>query len=254
MSLPIKRKNSMENTLDISQKYIKLEQHEHVLERPDMYIGSVQCDQVDTWIFKDENMLKSEIGYIPGLYKIFDEILVNSLDHSIRLSEQQEDAMQQDTIQVKNIKVNIDKETGIIQVLNDGDGIEVVLHDIQQVYIPELIFGNLLTSSNFTHDKERTIGGMNGIGAKACNIFSEFFEITTIDHRRKLKYSQRFEKNMTVKLKPKITKSSLKPYTSFRFKPDYAKFNCNGLSDDMYNLMIKRVYDACAMTRKVNSN
>lgn len=245
MSLSIKRKNSMENTLDISKKYIKLEQHEHVLERPDMYIGSIQCDQVDTWVFKDQNMLKSDIGYIPGLYKIFDEILVNSIDHSIRLSEQQ-----QGTIQVKNIKVDIDKETGIIEVLNDGDGIEIVLHDTQQVYIPELIFGNLLTSSNFSHDTERIIGGMNGIGAKACNIFSEFFEITTIDHCRKLKYFQRFEKNMTVKLEPKITKSSLKPYTSFRFKPDYAKFNCNGLSDDMYNLIIKRVYDACAMTRK----
>lgn len=252
-----KRKMSVtklvESSDNVSKKYIKLEQHEHVLKRPDMYIGSIQQDQVDTWTFKNNQMSRSEISYIPGLYKIFDEILVNSIDHTIRLQELRS-AVNEDPscsiIPVKNIKVNIDKETGIIEVYNDGDGIEVVLHEEHQVYIPELIFGNMLTSSNYNNDQERIIGGLNGIGAKACNIFSEFFEITTVDHYRKLKYHQRFENNMTKKLKPKITKSQVKPFTTFRFKPDYAKFNCEGLSDDMYNLLVKRVFDACAMTRE----
>jgi len=150
---------------------------------------------------------------------------------------------------VKNIKVCIDRDTGVFEVTNDGDGIEVVQHDEHKIYIPELLFGNMLTSSNYDDTEEKTIGGQNGIGAKACNIFSDMFEIETIDHTRKLLYKQRYESNMSVVHPPTITKCSKKPYTTIRFKPDYAKLNLkSGITKDMVDIITKRVYDACAVT------
>jgi len=234
--------------MDVSGKYQKLEQREHVLTRPGMYIGSIEEDTYDTWVFNSDanKMEKREIKFIPGLYKIFDEILVNAIDHSVRLKGLK---ATDDTIQlVKNIKVSIDKEQGVLEVTNDGDGIEVLEHPEHKIYIPELIFGNLLTSTNFDDNVERIVGGTHGLGSKACNIFSEWFEVETVDRVQKLLYTQRFSANMTIVAAPKITKCSKKPYTTIRFKPDYARFKINGLSQDMLDILHKRVYDACAVT------
>lgn len=233
----------------VADKYKKMDQREHVLLRSNMYIGEVSADACDIWVFNDETatMVKKSVKYIPGLYKIFDEIIVNSIDHSIRLKN--EKAKDPKVTLLKNIKVSIDKATGIIEVMNDGDGIEVVKHPEHNIYIPEMIFGNMLTSTNYDDTEERTIGGLNGLGAKLTNIFSTWFEIETIDHERKLAYKQRFESNMSIKKDPEISKCTKKPYTIIRFLPDYARFGLSGgLSEDMFQIMKKRVYDACAVT------
>ena len=46
---------------------------------------------------------------------------------------------------VRNIKVDIDQESGEISVYNDGEGIDIAIHQEHNIYVPELIFGNLLT-------------------------------------------------------------------------------------------------------------
>lgn len=234
--------------MDLAQKYKKLEGREHVLTRPGMYIGSIEEDVCSAWVFNSETQKieKHTIKYIAGLYKIFDEILVNAIDHSIRLRANEECKHQ-----VKNIRVTIDKGTGVFEITNDGEGIEIEKHPEHEVYIPELIFGNLLTSTNYNDGEEKIIGGQNGIGAKACNIFSEYFELETVDSVRKKIYKQRFENNMSLIKQPTIEKYTKKPYTTIRFKPDYEKFTMSsGLTDDMYELMVKRVYDVCAVTEK----
>lgn len=233
----------------VADKYKKMDQREHVLLRSNMYIGEVSADACDIWVFDDETstMIKKNVKYVPGLYKIFDEIIVNSIDHSIRLKN--EKAKDPKVTLLKNIKVSIDKATGVIEVLNDGDGIEVVKHPEHNIYIPEMIFGNMLTSTNYDDTEERTIGGLNGLGAKLTNIFSTWFEIETIDQERKMSYKQRFESNMSIKNEPQISKCAKKPYTIIRFLPDYARFGLvGGLSEDMFQIMKKRVYDACAVT------
>lgn len=235
---------------DVAKKYVKLDQREHVLTCPGMYIGSIETDPCETWTYDAEGgrMIKRVVQYVPGLFKVVDEILVNAIDHSVRLKMKPAGEVANF---VKNIKVTIDKSTGIIEVFNDGDGIEIVKHPEHAVYIPELIFGNLLTSTNYDKTEEKIIGGQNGIGAKACNIFSEMFEITTVDAVRKLTYTQKFENNMSVVHPPVITKFTKKPYTIIKFKPDYKRFGMpNGLSDDMYDVLVKRVYDICAITDK----
>jgi DNA topoisomerase II len=232
----------------MSKKYQKLDHREHILKRPNMYIGSVEKDNYKTWVFSsdEQKMVKKEITYVPGLYKIFDEILVNAIDHSVRMKMKKEKG--EDVNLVKNIKISIDKSTGYIEVLNDGDGIDVEIHEEQKIYVPELIFGHLLTSSNYDDKEEKIIGGQNGLGAKTTNIFSKSFYIETIDHKRKKIYKQEFTNNMSEKSKPEIKSCAKKPYTLVRFLPDYEKFGISGLSDDIYDMMVKRVYDTCAVT------
>lgn len=232
----------------IAEKYIKLDPREHVLKRPNLYIGSVEEDTFNAWVVNDDNtkIIKKTVKYIPGLLKIFDEILVNAIDHSIRLKELKEH--DDDVNLMKNIKVNISKETGIISVFNDGNGLDIIIHPEHKMYIPEMIFGHLMTSTNYDDTTERIIGGTNGVGSKAANIFSKWFQVDTIDSKRKLMYNQKFENNMLNKTDPSITKYTKKPYTIISFLPDYEKFGLKNLSDDMYQLMKKRVYDTCANT------
>lgn len=222
-----------------SKKYVKLDPKEHVLARPGMYIGSLDADEIETWIYKDGMEFKS-ISYISGLYKIFDEIVVNALDHVIRCKDADKP--------VKEIRVTIDKKDGKIEVYNSGEGIEIEIHKEHNIYIPELIFGNMLTSTNYDDTEERTIGGQNGIGAKACNIYSTSFTIETVDSKKKRLYVQEFTNNMKNKTEPKISSYTKYPYTKITFTPDYKRFKQTKLSNDMYKLMVKRVYDICALT------
>jgi DNA gyrase/topoisomerase IV subunit B len=230
----------------ISKKYQKLDHREHVLHRPNMYIGNIDIDTCSSWVFDDPSnkMVKKTLTYIPGLYKIFDEILVNAIDHGVRLKSLKEEGINY----LKNIKVSIDKTTGYIEIFNDGDGIEIDKHPEHHVYIPELIFGHLLTSANYDDKQERIIGGVNGIGSKACNIFSKHFTIETVDAKKKKLYKQEFFDNMSRKSEPVIKSYTKKPYTIIKFLPDFEKFKCTSLTDDMYDLMVKRTYDTCAVT------
>lgn len=220
---------------------------EHVLARPGMYIGSTEIDKVHAWILDDSktSMVKKEVNYIPGLFKIFDEILVNVLDHMVRLKQQNEESVKK-IKQVKEVKVNISPSS--ISIYNDGEGIDVCKHETYKVYVPELIFGNMLTSTNYDDSEERVIGGQNGIGAKACNIYSKVFTIETVDSKRKLLYKQTFTENMSVIGEPIIEKYTKYPYTKITFEPDFKRFGVKELSNDMINLYSKRVFDMNAVS------
>ena len=150
--------------------------------------------------------------------------------------------------QVKNIKVNIDKQTGEISVFNDGDGIPVEIHDVHKIYIHELIFGNLLTSSNYKEGEEKVWGGVNGYGSKLANIYSKKFIVETVDHRAKKSFIQTFTNNMLEKTKPTVKASSKQPYTKITLNPDYKRFGIDNLTNDMYMLFHKRTIDICACT------
>jgi len=236
--------------MSVSAKYRKLEQREHVLSRPSMYIGSIDNDEISTWVWDDQlkKIVFKKIAYNAGLYKIYDEILVNAIDHYVRMTGICKTNL--NAKPVKNIKVTIDRNIGSIEIFNDGDGIDVEMHTEYNVYIPELIFGSLLTSTNYDDEEERTIGGQNGIGAKACNIFSTEFLIETIDYKKGKLYKQRFYDNMSKKDVPTISSTKKLPYTLIKFIPDYKKFGMECLSDDMYAMMIKRACDIAAVTDK----
>lgn len=231
----------------LADRYKKLDHREHVLSRPGMYIGSTELDTYNTWVFDEASgrITKKQVQIVPGLYKIFDEVLVNAVDHITRLKNVE------GAVPVKNIKVTIDKGSGLISVFNDGNGIEIQKHPEHDLWIPEMIFGNLLTSTNYDDEEEKLIGGQNGIGAKACNIFSKSFTIETVDHNAKKIYTQQFTENMSEKTKPSIKACAKKPYTMITFLPDYERFGkLKGMTDDIYSLFVKRCYDLCALTDK----
>lgn len=129
-------------------------------------------------MYKDGEMVYGPVTYVPGLYKIFDEILVNAADN-----KQRDPTMD-------SVKVDIDADANRISVYNNGDGIPVEIHAEEKVYVPEMIFGHLLTSSNYDDNVKKTTGGRNGYGAKLTNIFSTEFIIETADGKRQRKYKQ----------------------------------------------------------------
>ena len=223
------------------ETYKKKSLHDHILTMPDTYIGSIETDQKDLWIFDEEEnrIIKKTINYVPGFYKIFDEIIVNARDHTIRDKT------------CKNIKIYINKTTNEITVYNDGNGIPVKIHNEYNVYIPELIFGHLLTSSNYDQ-KGKIVGGKNGYGAKCTNIYSTSFKIETVDSNEKKKYYQEFSNNMKDKSEPKIEKTKELPYTKITYKPDYIKFGMKGLTTDIIGLLQKRAYDLTVCTEGIN--
>ena len=232
---------------DVQQKTDK----QHILDNPDTYIGSVESVDTDMWIMNETNdrIIEKNITYIPGLFKLFDEGVVNCRDHVIRMDAAIK-AGQPNCIPVSCIDISI-QEDGTIVMINDGNGIDVVQHPEYKTWVPELIFGHLRTSTNYNKEEKKIVGGKNGFGFKLVLIWSTYGTIETVDHIRGLKYTQEFRDNLDTICAPKITKASKsKPYTKITFKPDYQRLGINGLSEDMVALLKKRVYDISAVTDK----
>lgn len=238
-----------DNTLyfDVQQKTDK----QHILDNPDTYIGSVETIDSNMWIMNDtgDKIIEKNITYIPGLFKLFDEGIVNCRDHVVRMRAKV-DAGVENSLPVSYIDVTI-QEDGTIVMINDGNGIDVVQHPEYKTWVPELIFGHLRTSTNYNKEEKKIVGGKNGFGFKLVLIWSTYGQIETVDHIRGLKYTQEFHNNLDTICPPKITKASkAKPYTKITFKPDYARLGISGLTSDMIALLKKRVYDISAVTDK----
>lgn len=160
---PVTGQLSQSNT-SASTQYQKLSQLEHILKRPDTYIGSIERTESLQWIYdaEEKSMVQRNVTTVPGLYKIFDEILVNAADNKTRDPS------------MNLLEVTIDPENNTISVYNNGKGIPIEIHDKEKIYIPELIFGNLLTSSNYDDDQKKVTGGRNGFGAKVWTMINAF--------------------------------------------------------------------------------
>ena len=239
----------MSSTLyfDVQQKTDK----QHILDNPDTYIGSVETVDADLWIMNELNdrIIEKNISYVPGLFKLFDEGIVNCRDHVIRMQSKVE-AKVENSLPVSYIDIAI-QDDGTIVMINDGNGIDVVQHPEYKTWVPELIFGHLRTSTNYNKEEKKIVGGKNGFGFKLVLIWSTYGQIETVDHIRGLKYTQEFKNNLDEICPPKITKATkAKPYTKIIFKPDYERLGIAGLTPDLVALLKKRVYDISAVTDK----
>jgi DNA topoisomerase-2 len=229
----------------LAKQYQRKTDKQHILDNPDTYIGSVEQVDADMWVYDNatNKIVLKNIDYVPGLYKLFDEGVVNARDHVVR--------MIQSSANGKQVVTYIDtviSEDGTITITNDGNGIDVAKHPEYDIWIPELIFGHLRTSTNYDKEEKKIVGGKNGFGFKLVLIWSECGRIETVDHVRGLKYVQEFRKNLDEICPPTITKYPGKPYTKVTFKPDYRRLKVNGLTADMLALLKKRVYDIGAVT------
>ena len=224
----------------IEEQYKKLTQYEHILSRPDTYVGSLVFQKERLWVFNSsKNKLEfKDVNYVPGLFKIFDEILVNAADNYQRDKN------------MKYIKVDIYPDKNIIKIKNGGKGIPIEIHKTYNMYVPQLIFGNLLTSSNYDDKIKKITGGRNGYGAKLTNIFSKTFIVETSNKDKRKKYKQKFYNNMLKFDDPEIKDYSGDDFTSITFEPDLKRFGMDNLDEDIISLFKKRVYDMAGITPK----
>jgi DNA topoisomerase-2 len=241
----------MDSKEELSHKYQQKTDKQHILDNPDTYIGSIEKIDSDLWIVNDDGtkIIEKNIQYIPGLFKLFDEGIVNCRDHVIRMQQAIANKVE-NSLPVTCIEISI-QDDGTIVMMNDGNGIDVAEHPEYKIWIPELIFGHLRTSTNYDKTEKKIVGGKNGFGFKLVLIWSTYGSIETVDHVRGLKYFQEFKNNLDEIGKPKITKcSKTKPYTKITFKPDYKRLGLSGLTPDFIDLLRKRVYDVAAITNK----
>jgi len=226
---------------EIAAQYQKKSQLEHILDLPDTYIGSTQSTETTLYVFDDKSgkMVQRTFEYNPGFERLYEEILLNAFDQTVRPGTGTD-----------KIKVNIDIKNNEISVQNNGSGVPVIFKDELNVYIPEMIFGQLLTSGNYTKGEKRITGGKNGYGAKLANIFSTKFKLETVDEERKKKFKMTWKKNMSQKEEPKIKDSDSKGMTKITYYPDLKRFGMKEISEDMFAYMKKRVYDIAVNSGK----
>ena len=218
----------------IEETYQKKTQLQHVLDRPGMYIGDIETVQTERWIIDNATFIKKMVSFNPGLYKIFDEIFTNATDHS-----QRDPSM-------KRIEVIFEGDQ--ITVLNDGEGIPIEIHKEHGKYVPQIIFGEFHTSSNYDDTEARTVGGLNGYGSKLTNAFSKLFTVEICDSKNH--YIQTWSNNMST-VTPAVVKAKRgKSFTKISFIPDYQRFGISGMDADTRSVFLSRVYEGSAITNK----
>lgn len=204
-------------------------------------------------IASERRMVKKEYGLVPALIKTFDEILVNASDNRLRHPNS---CSRIDVI----IHPGSDDHDPFIQVLNDGKGIPVQHHKKEGMYVPEMLFGHLLTGSNFDDTQKRVTGGRHGYGAKLTNIFSKRFTVETLDTKRKRRYKQTWLNNMSSVIEDEPVERlsgddgglQLGDYTCITFYPDLPRLTSDSkakrISDEDYAVMCRRVLDVAGCT------
>ena len=224
---------------DLSTAYQRKTHREHILDLPDTYIGSVTTTNEEVFL-RDEDGFKAEtIPVNPGFYKLIDELLVNAHDQVVRLRSRQS------TNPVKNI--DIDCGATLFSIKNDGEPIDVAEHPEHKTWIPQMIFGELLTSTNYDKNEKKLVGGKNGYGVKLVNIFADEMVVTVVDQPRGLKYKQTFRKNMTEVEKPIVIANKGKSSVQVIWTPDFKRFGMQSIDAGMMRLIERRVWDL-AMT------
>lgn len=232
-----------------AEDYMSFTDIEHVRNKPGMYIGSISTVKECRWVIKHgengaDECTQEEIESNPGLEQCILELMTNAADHVQRCKTEKLDP-------VTKIKIDITDDS--ISIYNNGQGIPTGIHPVTKIHVPEMIFGNMRTSSNYDDTKKRIVGGTNGIGSKAANIFSTKFIIELQTGSEK--YYQEFLNGLKNKTKPKITKATTKSdYVKITYYPDFAAFGMkNFKSNDILKLIEKRAYDLSAATGKETS-
>lgn len=222
---------------DVNEIYKTLSDIDHTLLRPASFLGSVVSEKSNQYVLEDSKFVLKEVLYNPGFHKLFDEIISNSVDESKRPNTK-----------LNTIKVEIDKTKGTISVFDNG-GIPVEMHKDTKMYVPQMIFGNLRSSSNYNDDEDRSWVGVNGLGSKISNIFSTSFVVETADGKKK--FEMEWTNNMKKHSKEKITSTS-KHFTRITYTPELSRFGMKEISDDDIKIMEKRVYEIAGCNPKLS--
>lgn len=195
--------------------YIGWDHRTWVYNRPDTYVGSDERFVREEWLYDIQNrrMVNASIDFTPACERLFLEIITNASDNVNRSRRAGVDPG----------RIEVLMNNSMISVTNYGLPIPIEIHPVKNVYVPQMIFGDLLTSSNY--EGPRHEAGTNGIGAKATNIFSKEFMIIVHDHIRQLKYTQVWRNNMLNRDEPIIEPYPTGPSSvQTVYKMDFERF------------------------------
>ena len=249
-----------------------LDQHQHILHRPGMYIGSDKKNRNSSyiWVVKDgkivENVdeiekcdsngkpklnpdgsvkvVKEKVGPLvtEGFIRIFVEIVSNAIDNVWRSREF--------GIKAKEIRFTYDKE-GVLSVENDGKPLIHGIHPTENKHNIELIFSRLLTSTNYDDSRDRKTSGTNGYGAKLTNIYSKWFQVESYNNESKTMYTQKWKNNMYEREEPTIKKKERgSNFTRITWLPDYKRFGMKNFDNEVKKVITKFLYDTAMIVSK----
>jgi len=223
--------------------YIKQDPIEHILSRPDMYVGSKGFDKQLVRVYSNCKISSKNVDVSPALVRTFVEILSNAIDNIERSSK-----MTYITVNLTSTECEIKNDGEIIPI--EKNNVEISKGKIESIYNHSLIFGHLLSGSNYDDTEKRYTSGRNGLGAKLTNVLSKHFTVEGCDPVNKLKFVQTWTNNMRNTEGPKVTKSArLTGYTSIKWSWDFEWFGLkNGLSKDFMELLSMHVLNASMVT------
>ncbi len=221
-----------------SQKYKKLTDIDHVMLRPDTYLGAINRVPRSEEILSEDykKIITKNIDTSHGMVRTFLEILSNAVDN---------------VEETKLIKCDISKGISItidhneVTIINGGKPIPVEMHETEHEWIPTIIFGYLRSSGNFDDSEERTICGRNGYGSKLTNIFSVKYTVIAEDAVRHKKFEQTWTNNMKSPGKPNVTEFvGKKSKTTFKYTLDFKRFDSDTYTDKDIQVLAKHSLDA----------
>jgi len=235
-------------------QYEQMDQITHIHERSDMYVGAStrQLERNEYVVKVGSNpedqasnpkiYKKEQIRYSPALLRIFVEALSNAIDNVWRSSQASRPCTK--------IKVDIDQETGKTSIWNDGLWIPADVHKKSGLYNAELIFGNLLTSSNYDDKEERLTSGRNGLGIKLTNVFSKTFTVKAYDPESTTLFQKTWRNNMRESDPHKLTHPKTKSgYTEVSWIPDFEKFKMTAYDPAVLSVIYCQVLNAAMVTK-----
>ena len=237
MSMSVQKKAQKKAT------YIKQDPITHILTRPDMYVGSKGFDRQQVYVYTDEAIVSKEVSVSPALVRTFVEILSNAIDNIERKG--------------KMTYISVDLSATECEIKNDGDVIPIEQNEVETskgkkelIYNHSLIFGHLLSGSNYDDTEKRYTSGRNGLGAKLTNVLSTSFTVEGVDPANKAKLVQTWTNNMRDTSGPKVTKSArVNGYTSIKWSWDCEWFGMKkGLPKDTLDLLAMHVLNASLLT------
>jgi len=205
------------------------EQRKHIYDIPDTYIGSTEQNQREAFVLdlSQRKVLKTLISFPEGAERLFLEIISNAGDNS--------EKSRLCNVDPGKIEIKMDKQT--VQIRNGGVPIPVEKHQETGLWVPHMIFGVLLTSSNYDKNVVRLGCGRNGYGAKLVSVFSKFFMIEVGDNVRKRKYVQIWRDNMGIVGEPVITEGYTgENYVEITYQMDFQRFGYTEYPDEAFHL------------------
>ena len=206
----------------------KLTERDHIVLRPSMYIGSVNLTESEEYIVEQDSdshdrIVHKKIEFVPGLIKIINEIIDNSVDVAIKTNFEFANQI--------SVKISSD----MVEVQDNGTGIPVQKNSDGH-YLGELAWGHARAGSNFDDDENRTQIGMNGVGSYSTNCFSKKFIGTSCDGNKT--YTIEFLNNAE-SFTEKVSSAKSSQGVNVKFWPDLEKFGLQEINN-VHSSIIKQ--------------